>query len=103
MERGAFQPFGERWTIRPLGSTAYRMVKVAEGVGHAFISRGPKKEWDLCGAEVVVREAGGRVTDASGEPLLYNRPQPVFDGVLASDGAVHEAVLGVPAAEPDPS
>ncbi|MDP9349272.1 MAG: 3'(2'),5'-bisphosphate nucleotidase CysQ [Gemmatimonadota bacterium] len=103
MGRGAFEPFGESWTIQPLGSTAYRMVKVAEGVGHAFISRGPKKEWDLCGAHVVVREAGGRVTDAAGEPLCYNRPQPVFQGVVASNGAVHDAILRVPAAEPDPS
>lgn len=97
--RGAFAPFGEGWTVRPLGSTAYRMVKVAEGAGHAFISRGPKNEWDLCGADVVVREAGGRVTDAAGEPLGYNRSRPVFQGVVASNGTLHDAVLRVPAAD----
>jgi myo-inositol-1(or 4)-monophosphatase len=103
MGRGAFEPFGEGWRVRPLGSTAYRMVKVAEGAGHAFISRSPKNEWDLCGADVVVSEAGGRVTDAVGEQLRYNRPHPVFRGVVASNGTLHDAVLRVPAAGPDSS
>lgn len=95
IRRGEFGPFADGWTVRPLGSTAYRMVKVADGTGDVFVSRGPKGEWDLCAAGVVVEEAGGRVTDVAGNPLRYNRPAPVLRGVAASNGALHAAALGV--------
>ena len=92
IRRGEFDPFHDGWTVHPLGSTAYKMVKVADGTGDVFLSRGPKSEWDVCGAEVVVREAGGRVTDSAGEALRYNRPHPAVRGVIATNGVLHEEV-----------
>jgi myo-inositol-1(or 4)-monophosphatase len=91
--RGELGGFAESCTLDPLGSTAYKMVKVADGKGDAFVSFGPKHEWDVCGAEVIVREAGGRVTGLDGEPFRYNRPNPSWRGVAASNGRVHQAVL----------
>jgi myo-inositol-1(or 4)-monophosphatase len=88
--RGELDAFRQEWSFRPMGSTAYKMVKVADGTGDLFVSRGPKGEWDVCGAEVVVREAGGRVTDTRGEELIYNRPHPRVRGVIVSRGAHHE-------------
>lgn len=93
LRRGELGGFAESCTLDPLGSTAYKMVKVADGTGDAFVSFGPKHEWDVCGAEVIVREAGGRVTGLDGEPFRYNRPHPSWRGVAASNGRVHQAVL----------
>jgi myo-inositol-1(or 4)-monophosphatase len=71
------------WHLRALGSTAYRMVKVAEGFGHAFLSPARKNEWDVCGAALIVREAGGRVSRGDGAELRFNQPEPVVHGIAA--------------------
>jgi myo-inositol-1(or 4)-monophosphatase len=89
MKRGEFDRF-HGWTLKPLGSTAYKMAKVADGTGDVFVSRGPKSEWDVCGADVIVTEAGGRVTDSLGRPLAYNRPNPEVQGTIATNGALHD-------------
>ncbi|MDB4947909.1 MAG: 3(2),5-bisphosphate nucleotidase [Gemmatimonadetes bacterium] len=92
MRRGEFDSF-DGWRITPLGSAAYKMVKVADAAGDVFVSRGPKSEWDLCGAQVIVEEAGGQVTDARGRPLTYNRPDPNIDGVAATNRTLHARLL----------
>jgi len=91
--RGELDPFRSRSHLLPVGSTAYKLVKIAAGEADGFLSRGPKSEWDVCAGDLLVREAGGRATDLAGRPLLYNRPNPFVAGILASSGPVHD-VLG---------
>ena len=93
LRRGELGGFEGSCTTLPLGSTAYKMVKVADGTGDAFVSFGPKHEWDVCGAEVIVREAGGEVTGLDGRAFRYNQPHPSWRGVAASNGRVHAAML----------
>lgn len=83
IEAGLMAAYDERWHVRALGSTAYRMVKVAEGSGHAFLSPARKNEWDVCGAALIVSEAGGRVSRGDGEELRFNQPEPVVRGIAA--------------------
>jgi myo-inositol-1(or 4)-monophosphatase len=96
---GEFDPWGGgageggRWKIEPVGSTAYKLVRVAAGSGDIFLSRGPKSEWDICAGGLVVTEAGGRATNLRGEPLHYNRRDPRVHGILASNGLVHDELL----------
>jgi 3'(2'), 5'-bisphosphate nucleotidase len=55
---------------------------------------GKTKQWDTCAPEVVLREAGGRMTDLWGEPLRYTTPDVLNrNGIVASNGAAHEAVV----------
>ncbi|WP_437939217.1 3'(2'),5'-bisphosphate nucleotidase CysQ family protein [Sorangium sp. So ce341] len=58
-------------------------------------------EWDLAAVDLIVREAGGAVTDLAGRPLRYNRPTPRFeDGLLLSRSpALHEQLLSALAHE----
>jgi myo-inositol-1(or 4)-monophosphatase len=95
MERGELDHFHAPWQVSPLGSTAYKMAKVAEGATDVFISAGPKNEWDVAGAAVIVAEAGGRVTGPRGIPFCYNQPNPAWRGVVASNGLLHDAVLAM--------
>jgi myo-inositol-1(or 4)-monophosphatase len=103
---GEFDPWGGsageagRWRIEPVGSTAYKLVRIAAGAGDIFLSRGPKSEWDLCAGALIVEEAGGRATDLRGEPLHYNRPDPRVHGILASNGLVHDEFLEIVAGLP---
>jgi myo-inositol-1(or 4)-monophosphatase len=98
LRRGELAAFEAACTLHPLGSTAYKMARVAEGAGDAFVSFGPKNEWDMCAAEVIVREAGGRVSGLDGAPFRYNQPRPAWRGVVASNGRVHAAVVAGAAA-----
>jgi myo-inositol-1(or 4)-monophosphatase len=82
------------WTAVLRGSTAYKMIGVASGVGDAYFAGGAKSEWDLCAAAVIVEEAGGRVTDLNGEDLRFNRQSTTIGGVVcASDARVHAKLL----------
>lgn len=55
-----------------------------------------ENEWDTCAPELIVREAGGRMTDLDGMPLVYNRPDPRHRrGLLASNGTRHEELLEI--------
>jgi hypothetical protein len=92
MKRGELAGF-RSWEVTPLGSTAYKMCRVAEGAAEGFVSRGPKSEWDVCAPEVIVREAGGRVTCLDGSLPSYNRPDPSWSGIACSNGVVHDELL----------
>ena len=88
--RGELEPFRSSYEVVPLGSTAYKMMRVAAGEADVFLSRGPKSEWDLCAAVVIVNEAGGRVTDSEGQTLNFNRPDPAVRGTIAASAAAYE-------------
>jgi myo-inositol-1(or 4)-monophosphatase len=80
---GAFAELEGRWEVRLLGSTAYRMVRVADGSAQATFSARAKSDWDVCAAALIVMEAGGSVGDARGAPLVFNLPVPAHQGVRA--------------------
>lgn len=95
IRRGKLAAFEEDWTVTPLGSTAYKMAKVAEGAADAFVSSGPKAEWDVAAAALLVTEAGGRATDLLDRPFRYNQPDPSWRGVAATNGRLHRLVLAL--------
>jgi myo-inositol-1(or 4)-monophosphatase len=90
---GEFDPFRGGWRIEPAGSTAYKLAGVAAGQGEAFVSRGPKSEWDICAGMLLVSESGGRTTDLYGAVPLFNRTDPYVHGILATSGMLHDALL----------
>lgn len=53
--------------------------------------------WDHAAGVIVVEEAGGCVTDMHGEPLNFGIGPKLIQnrGIVASNGAVHDAVLAV--------
>ncbi len=54
-------------------SLALRIAKVASGVLDAGLVSANSNDWDLAAADLIVREAGGRLTSLYGRELLYNR------------------------------
>lgn len=64
--------------VRPSGSVGVKCGLIARGERDVYVHPVPYlKEWDTCAPEVVLREAGGAVTDCRGEPLRYNKADPV--------------------------
>jgi 3'(2'), 5'-bisphosphate nucleotidase len=80
---------------RPAGSVALKCALLAEGECDLYVHPVPYlKEWDTCAPELILREAGGTVTDCLGDPLRYNKPDPVQPhGILARTPAVDAAVV----------
>ena len=74
-----------------------KAMSVADGTLDAVVTiTGSEKEWDTCAPELVVREAGGRVTDGDGRTLTYNQPASAIDrprGILISNGRCHDELL----------
>ena len=81
--------------VRPSGSVGVKCALIAEGERDVYIHPVPyMKEWDTCAPEVLLREAGGHVTDCFGEPLRYNKAdltQP--QGIVACAPGVAATVL----------
>ena len=53
------------------------------------------KIWDQAAGSLIVEEAGGRVTDLNGDRLDFGagRLLTANEGVIASNGVLHDAVL----------
>ena len=50
--------------------------------------------WDLGATQVILEEAGGRVTDLKGQPLNFRDPNLVMThGIIASNGVTHGTIL----------
>jgi fructose-1,6-bisphosphatase/inositol monophosphatase family enzyme len=47
----------------------------------------------VCGGVLLVQEAGGRVTDVAGREPRFNRTPPCMQGLLASNGVLHDTLL----------
>jgi 3'(2'), 5'-bisphosphate nucleotidase len=78
-----------------VGSVGLKLGLIAEGVRDLYVNpAGHSKLWDVCGPEVLLVEAGGRLSDALGQPLVYRDPElGNVRGLIASNGIVHERVV----------
>lgn len=74
-------------------SIAYRMALVAAGKFDAAISLSEKSDWDVAAADLLVREAGGRVSDADGRPLVYAGPKHRHPSVVVAGPWLHDELI----------
>jgi len=80
----------------PYGSVGLKVVQLARGEAEFYVSTAidKTKEWDSCAPELVLVEAGGRMTDLAGQPLPYNgRNVRHTRAFIASNGACHDALI----------
>ena len=76
-------------------SLALRLTRVAQGVLEVAFASPGSHDWDLAAADLLVHEAGGLLTDLSGQPLNYNRAHIVHGALVAAGPARHAALLGL--------
>lgn len=70
-----------------------RLAHVAAGRLDGAVSIGKRNDWDLAAGELLVTEAGGIVSGASGEGYIYNRPEPWQQGLVAAGAKRHAALI----------
>jgi myo-inositol-1(or 4)-monophosphatase len=74
--------------LRALGAAALNCAAVAAGRLDAFWAHAGISPWDIAAAQVILTEAGGRLSHLDGRPYELDAP-----GLLASNGPLHEALV----------
>ena len=103
---GRLDPAGRLGTALAAAGLDSRVVALGASVKYLALARGAldlvvnlspgEQEWDTCAPEVVLREAGGMLTDGDGQPFRYNQRDPSHRrGSLASNGVGHAAALAL--------
>lgn len=77
------------------GSVGVKVGLIAEKKADLYLHLSPgTKQWDTSAPEIILTEAGGRLTDLFGQPLRYNGVRiDNQNGVVATNGAAHKLVI----------
>lgn len=88
------QHFGFREEVQR-GSVGIKVGLLVEEQCDLYIHlSGRTKQWDTCAPQLVLTEAGGRLTDLFGRPLNYNVPDVNNrNGLVASNGVSHDLLI----------
>lgn len=96
VKRGEWKPFENGpFTIRPMGSVAYKLALVAAGLADITFTLTPKNEWDVVAGAALVKSAGGFVSTVEKAGLTANRPDPLLSGLLASGPFLRDELLAL--------
>jgi 3'(2'), 5'-bisphosphate nucleotidase len=75
-------------------SAGLKLALVARGEADIYLNTYDRiNDWDICAGQILVEEAGGRVTDWCGAPIQYGETTNRRTGLLATNGILHEAAL----------
>ena len=77
------------------GSVGVKVGLIAEKMCDLYIHLSHRtKFWDTCGPQVILEEAGGKLTDIFGYPIRYDLSDVQnHNGILASNGICHDSVV----------
>ena len=77
------------------GSVGIKVGLIVEQQCDLYVHLSPRtKQWDTCAPEIILREAGGAITDLFGQPLAYNKADlRNRNGVVASNGVAHAQII----------
>jgi len=75
--------------VRRLGSAALDLSYVAAGRFEAFWEEN-LHPWDVAAGQLIVTEAGGRVTDFNNQPF-----KPEMKSILATNGRIHDEMTNL--------
>ncbi len=89
----AMRRVGGMTALPKIPSLALRLARVAAGdVDVALVSRNAR-DWDLAAADLILREAGGVITDLQGRDPRYNATEPVHSELVAASSVLHPQLI----------
>jgi myo-inositol-1(or 4)-monophosphatase len=96
VKRGEWKAFDSAaFTVRPMGSVAYKLALVAAGLADITFTLTPKNEWDVVAGTALVLSAGGFVSTLEKAALAANRRDPLLSGLLASGPFLKDPLLAL--------
>jgi 3'(2'), 5'-bisphosphate nucleotidase len=77
------------------GSVGLKVAFIARQIADLYIHLSPRtKFWDTAAPEIIIKEAGGNLTDLFGKQIDYNNSDVQnHNGVLAGNGAAHQKAV----------
>jgi 3'(2'), 5'-bisphosphate nucleotidase len=88
------EAFGVKQEVRR-GSVGIKVGLIVEQQCDLYVHLSPRtKQWDTCAPEIILQEAGGKLTDLFGQPLRYNSAEVQNrNGIVASNGVSHQEII----------
>jgi myo-inositol-1(or 4)-monophosphatase len=84
VKRGEWERFGNGpFSIRPMGSVAYKLAMVAAGLADATWTLCPKHEWDVAAGVALVKAGGGFAQELGDSFLRFNSRPCLLPNLLA--------------------
>jgi len=68
---------------------------VAQGACEVAFAGGNSHDWDLAAADLLVHEAGGALTAFDGGNVIYNRPVPRHEMLVAAGRDRHATLIAL--------
>ncbi len=93
--RGEWAKFEPDCEVVQIGSIAYKLALLAAGRAHATFSLGPKSEWDIAAGVLLVQEAGGKVSDKTRQPFVFNNKNIRINGIVATAAKLNEKIFSI--------
>jgi len=84
---------GPLHAVERIPSLALRLVRVAEGAVDLGLVSPNSRDWDLAAADVILAEAGGRLSTFAGARPRYNQSEPVHGELLAAPAGLHPRLI----------
>ncbi len=75
-------------------SLALRLARVADGSIDIGLVSANAQDWDIAAADLILQEAGGRLTGLDGSIPVYNRPHPSHAEMIAVASRLHPRAIG---------
>lgn len=92
--RGEWERFRHAsFTVKAVGSVAYKLALVAAGLADATWTLLPKHGWDVAAGALLVEAAGGFVSTPDGAPLNPNPPEALLPGLVAGASGLRAELL----------
>jgi myo-inositol-1(or 4)-monophosphatase len=93
-KRGEWKSFEHsEFTVRPMGSVAYKLALVSAGLADATFTLTPKHEWDIAAGAALVESGGGFVRTLANAPLRCNMHPPKVSGLIAGGRFLQDDLL----------
>ena len=75
--------------------SSLKVGKISSGEAEAYITTTNKmKEWDAAASYCIITEAGGKMTDMSGDQITYNNKNVYHqNGILVTNGLIHDKIV----------
>jgi myo-inositol-1(or 4)-monophosphatase len=84
---------GQLRRLEKIPSLALRLARVAQGIVDVGLVSSNSRDWDLAAADLIVHEAGGRLSDLDGAAPLYNRAEPIHGELAAASSRLHPLLI----------
>lgn len=84
VKRGEWKQFEQaEFSVRAMGSVAYKLGLVSAGLADITFTLVPKHEWDVAAGAALVLSAGGFVRTLENTDLICNQKKPLITGLIA--------------------